>query len=333
MNRIFISLVIATVMASAIWVGAGSSAAPARAAVGTAAITMPADRFVPFAQTVNVGDTVSWQNKDGDLHTVVTVPGNAPEALNLTVKPAATATFTFTKPGLYWYYCNLHATWDAGSNQVKAMSTVDDPSQPMEGTILVLGAGSAAAPAQVVTPGDAFSPFVTTVTAGSTVTWKNTDADIHTVTSAPGNAPAPIALTLKPGASGSMTFTTPGLYWYYCNLHATWDAETAQVSANATSDEPSEPMMGVVAVLSAAATPTATASPTASPTPSATAVPATPTAAAPTRAPAVAPAAPNAGTGGPSDNSGSTLMIAGLISLFAAAAAAATGLASRSHRS
>lgn len=320
MKKALGTLAVFLVLAIAIGTGIGGTRTTVRAASSTT-ITMPADRFAPFAQTVSVGDTVTWQNKDTDLHTVVSVPANAPDALNLTVKPGNSATFTFAKPGLYWYYCNLHATWDPDSGQVKALPTVDNPAEPMEGTILVLGTGQASAPAPVVAPGDTFTPFVTTVTTGSTVSWQNKDTDLHTVTSVPGNAPAPISFNLKAGSSASMTFTEPGLYWFYCTLHATWDADSGQVEANSTSDEPSEPMMGVIAVLAAPAAATPTASPTATATVAAatpTAVATPPPTAAPTQPPLIAPAPPKTGSGQPQSHGFRSFLLPALLSLMVA---------------
>lgn len=329
MKKIVVTLAAFLVLATAVGIGVVATGTTAHAA-GGATVTMPADQFVPFAQTVNVGDTVTWQNKDTDLHTVVTVPGNAPDAVNLTVKPGNSATFTFSKPGVYWYYCSLHATWDADSGQVKALDTVDNPAEPMEGTILVLGPGQPAAPVQVVAPGDSFNPFVTTVTAGSAVTWQNKDTDLHTVTSVPGNAPAPISFNVKSGSSASMTFTTPGLYWYYCTLHATWDADTGQVAANPTSDEPSEPMMGVIAVLPAAApaTPVAspTAPPTARPTVAAPVTTANPTSAA-TQPPPVAPAPPSTGFASAQDHGLPAMLLLAMVALAVAIVSGTTWFA------
>lgn len=282
MKRVLAVLVAFVVLATSAGIGLRSTQATVHAA-GTAAVTIPGDRFVPFVQTVNVGDTVTWSNTDTDLHTVVSVPGFAPDPLNLVVKAGSTASFTFSKPGLYWYYCDMHATFDATTNQVKANANADNPAAPQEGVIYVQGATTAPSTATVTSPGDRFTPFGVTIAAGGTVTFQNPDTDLHTVVNVPGFAPAPINLTLKSGASVPMTFTTPGLYWYYCDVHATWDAANGQVDAMATADAPSEPMMGVVAVMAppAQATPTATATATA---------PATATV-----APTVVPAPPKTG--------------------------------------
>lgn len=64
----------------------------------------------------------------------------------------------------------------------------------------------------------AFSPQVITIKAGTTVTWTNTDADAHTVTSQNGTGPLRSS-ALVTGASYSYTFRTPGHYDYLCTIH------------------------------------------------------------------------------------------------------------------
>jgi plastocyanin len=284
-------------------------------------VTMPGDYFSPATLVVKPGDTVTFKNQDSDPHTVTSVPGNAPAAINLAVKPGDSATFTFTAPGLYWYYCTAHAQWDAATGQVKANATVDDPSEPMEGFILVLAPATAPTSATVNIPtgttnNDSFRPVVTTVQAGSVVTFNNADTDLHDVTTVPGNAPEKVSLAITSGQSASFTFKTPGLYWYYCDVHADFDKKTGQLSAHDDVDQPSEPMMGVVAVLAAPPPP-----------------PPTPTTPAPTTAPATpttAPRPPSTGTGSVTDTSGNRELpwIIGATVLMAVA----TGAAATSRR-
>lgn len=62
-----------------------------------------------------------------------------------------------------------------------------------------------------------FAPATLTVKAGTTLTWMNSDADAHTVTSrgdGPLHSPA-----LKSGEHFSFTFSKPGSYPYYCQIH------------------------------------------------------------------------------------------------------------------
>jgi plastocyanin len=55
-----------------------------------------------------------------------------------------------------------------------------------------------------------------TVTAGSTVTWKNLDEEPHTVVSADGKFRSP---ALDEGDSYSFKFEKPGVYKYVCSIH------------------------------------------------------------------------------------------------------------------
>ena len=62
----------------------------------------------------------------------------------------------------------------------------------------------------------AFSPERITVRAGTTVTWLNADDAPHTVTSA---SKLFKSTALDTDDSFSFTFTTPGVYEYFCSLH------------------------------------------------------------------------------------------------------------------
>jgi plastocyanin len=62
----------------------------------------------------------------------------------------------------------------------------------------------------------AFSPRRITVKAGTTVTWLNADDTPHTVAS---SAKVFKSKALDTDDSFSFTFTTPGVYEYFCSLH------------------------------------------------------------------------------------------------------------------
>ena len=67
----------------------------------------------------------------------------------------------------------------------------------------------------------AFSPATLTIKAGTTVTWKNTTAVAHTVTSDDGKSfdsgtSNPIAAQ---SGTFSFTFGTPGTFAYHCEIH------------------------------------------------------------------------------------------------------------------
>jgi plastocyanin len=62
----------------------------------------------------------------------------------------------------------------------------------------------------------AFAPDDLNVSAGTTVTWKNTDAVAHTSTS---DAAGWDSGVVNPGGQFSTTFQTPGTYHYHCAIH------------------------------------------------------------------------------------------------------------------
>ena len=61
-----------------------------------------------------------------------------------------------------------------------------------------------------------FTPAALTVVAGTTVTWKNLDAEPHTVASVDG---AFRSGALDEGDSFAFTFDKPGSYRYVCSIH------------------------------------------------------------------------------------------------------------------
>jgi plastocyanin len=62
----------------------------------------------------------------------------------------------------------------------------------------------------------AFSPATITVSVGTTVTWTNNDATIHTVTSNTGLFESG---QLSKGSHFSHTFSTAGTFAYHCSIH------------------------------------------------------------------------------------------------------------------
>ena len=61
-----------------------------------------------------------------------------------------------------------------------------------------------------------YTPTSTTVPVGATVTWTNSGAFPHDAASTDGSWNTPL---LDPGASGSVTFSTPGTFAYICTPH------------------------------------------------------------------------------------------------------------------
>ena len=75
--------------------------------------TNPSLTFEPQVVKVkiNVNNTVVWVNEDDVTHAVVARDGsfNFPS-----INPGQSVSFTFTRPGRYDYYCNLHP-WMTGT--------------------------------------------------------------------------------------------------------------------------------------------------------------------------------------------------------------------------
>jgi plastocyanin len=61
-----------------------------------------------------------------------------------------------------------------------------------------------------------YAPMALTVTAGTTVTWKNEDGEPHTVVSVDGLFRS---AALDTGETFAYKFTKPGVYKFVCTIH------------------------------------------------------------------------------------------------------------------
>ena len=85
---------------------------------------------------VNRGVAVTFRNADTDVHTVTSVPGD-PISFNVTIAAGRSIVLSFDRPGVYRYFCALHARYDPSTDEVAALPTADHPSEPMAGVIVV----------------------------------------------------------------------------------------------------------------------------------------------------------------------------------------------------
>jgi plastocyanin len=81
-----------------------------------------------------------------------------------------------------------------------------------------------------------FKPGVMVVPAGTTVVWTNNGQQHHTVKSYAGLWDSG---DLRPGASYSVTFTEPGVYYYFCASHPREMRGLVQVTGSASNGSPS----------------------------------------------------------------------------------------------
>ena len=61
--------------------------------------------FSPGNLTIPVGTSVTWKNETASPHTVTSV---IPHVFDRPLAGFGSATFRFTRPGIYSYYCALH---------------------------------------------------------------------------------------------------------------------------------------------------------------------------------------------------------------------------------
>ncbi|GAC1656911.1 MAG: hypothetical protein NVS4B7_01490 [Ktedonobacteraceae bacterium] len=91
---------------------ATSAPSPASTPVAVAQVKMVTQgsmyAFEPATLTVKVGTEVIWSNNSNAPHTVSSDMGLFDTSNPLGINPSQTYAFTFTKPGSYSYYCNIH---------------------------------------------------------------------------------------------------------------------------------------------------------------------------------------------------------------------------------
>ena len=68
--------------------------------------------YHPKVLTVRTGTTVTWVNRAPDSHTVTSVNRLFNSGI---IKPGSHYKLTFTKAGIYHYYCTLHPTTMRGT--------------------------------------------------------------------------------------------------------------------------------------------------------------------------------------------------------------------------
>jgi plastocyanin len=90
-------------------------AAEVAADIKSGSSSLTTDAFAPNPLNINVGDTVTWTNKDSTAHTVTSGSGGQPDGnfnsspnFNPIMPPGGTFSHTFTEAGEFPYYCGLH---------------------------------------------------------------------------------------------------------------------------------------------------------------------------------------------------------------------------------
>lgn len=82
-----------------------SAANPMEPAGGAVAAKISGFAFVPKDIVVSTGDTVTWTNEDGTIHTVTAGDGSFGSPI---LQGGETYSFTPSSPGSFPYFCNVH---------------------------------------------------------------------------------------------------------------------------------------------------------------------------------------------------------------------------------
>ena len=202
--------------AAAIVVACGLLALPLVAFAATSPVAIQGSAFNPPTTTVNVGDTVTWTNRDAIGHTSTsdTAKWDSPVLPN-----GGSFSFTFTVAGTFTYHCSIH-TFMKGSIVVLAVTTPAPTPVPTPAPTPVRTnpptAPPTAAPTEVPTaapttpaPSPTASP---TVAAAETPTASASPSAVAvqvTPTPIPGSGPGPIligAAALAVVALGGIAF-------------------------------------------------------------------------------------------------------------------------------
>lgn len=232
-------------------------------------VTIPKnqDLFEPFILVVPLNATVTWHNEDTVTHVVATTPQQSHflnrETFSWRVPAGQKVQFTFNEAGLYHYYDSTLSSWNTTLSRVAAHAGTPHFPLAMDGVIWVQGAINdlpTAAVNSVIAGHDEFASEFLAIDQPGGVSWHNFDADPHFVGLVAGWSgqvnPTDIGLyriagtdDIAGGATVTVLFNTPGLYYYYCRNHDLVDPLTHRSKALPMASEYPIPMEGFVLVL------------------------------------------------------------------------------------
>lgn len=176
--------------------------------------------FQPSSITVPMGTTVTWSNHANANETVTSPDASFSSG---TIPMSYDFRFTFLQPGVYRYYSKTNSS-------MQGVVSVTNPggSLPSMGNMSGMNAAhpySSGQKAPALKPvlnvnveikDFSFHPNLTTLIAGTTVTWTNNDSVLHTVTGIGGKFGSD---ALRQGQKFSYIFNGTGTYDYQCAIH------------------------------------------------------------------------------------------------------------------
>ena len=268
-----IGLLLGTTLFTKSSFAASTSVSQSPAPLTVVAIPASQEIFEPYILEVKPNTTITWQNKDAVGHVITTTSQQSsflnPVSFSLKAAAGQSVQFTFKQPGLYHYYDNTQATWNATDARVQANKGVPHYPLAMDGVIWVPGPISGLPSAESNRIPNGHDDFVTEFLAinPGTVSWHNFDTDPHFLALVPGWSasanpsqaninPAEIGINRIAGTDDvpggdtiTVIFSKPGLYYYYCPNHARIDAGTHRAAAFQAASEYPMPMEGFILVV------------------------------------------------------------------------------------
>jgi len=206
--------------------GRGANSHPAYAQ--TFAVMVLDDSYNPEPFTIAPGTTVVWTNRGKVAHTVTSDDPAAEAFDSNTLAPGKSFNHTFNTAGVFTYHCALHDNM-LGTIIVETspgIAPTDAPAPSATPTVRAPAPtpserkkGKKHAIVRTVTIGGVsrFNPAIVKVRVGTVVTWKNSTAVFHTVTSRTRGWS--FKKSLRRNGTASFTFRKPGTYRYYSIVH------------------------------------------------------------------------------------------------------------------
>lgn len=92
---------------------------------GANEVWMQGNAFNPASRTITAGTSVTWTNKDGNIHTATSgTPGSPDNVFNSgNMNSGATFSFKFNNVGTFKYYCTIHGAMMTGTIVVQTAPT------------------------------------------------------------------------------------------------------------------------------------------------------------------------------------------------------------------
>lgn len=207
---------------------AADGTAPPPPPGGSADFFMAGKVFLPSSITIDPGTTVTFLNDDDRDHTVTATDLSYDSGI---MNPGDSYQRVYSTPGTFEFFCAIHPDMVATVVVNGADGEPPPPPPPPD-------------PPPPPPPGDieiidfAFSPDVISVTPGTTLTFVNAGAALHTVTAVDGSFDSGL---MTSGQTYARSFDAAGTYNIFCTLHPAMTATVLVAEAGEPPPPPAPP--------------------------------------------------------------------------------------------